>query len=78
MKFDKEALWEAIQEIARIAFFGGISALVAVGLNRLAGLPQTETVVIGTFILKFIDKYIHDNPKIKFNGLTDTRILGIN
>lgn len=75
MKFDKKALEEAGQEVVRVAFFGAVSALVSLGLNRLAGVPQTEVVILGTLLLKLVDKYIYESKYIKFNGLTDTKIL---
>jgi hypothetical protein len=75
MKFDKKAAIEALQEVARVAFFGAVSALVSVALERLAGLPQTEVIVIGTLVLKLVDRYINQSKYTKLNGLTDTKIL---
>ena len=76
MKFDKKALMEAGQEIARVAFFAALSAVVAYGLRQFANMDQTEIVVVaGTILLKFVDKYVHDSKFIKFNGLTDTKIF---
>ncbi len=78
MNFDKKYLWEATQEVARIAFFGAVSALVAFGLQQLGVKNQQEPVImIGTLILKGLDNYIHNNPAIKSNGLTDTKNFGL-
>ena len=71
---DKKVLYEALQEMARVAFFASVSALVAYGLKQLSGQDQSQTVVlVGTLLLKGLDKYVHDNPAIKSNGLTDTK-----
>jgi hypothetical protein len=75
MKFDRKAAVEALQEVSRVAFFGAISALVSVALEKVAGFPQTEVTVIGTLVLKLVDKYINESKYIKLNGLTDTKIL---
>ena len=69
---------ETAQELARVAFFAALSAVVAFAANKLAGMNQSETIVIvGTLVLKMVDGYIHENPKIKSNGLTDTNNLKI-
>ncbi len=79
MNFDKKYIWEAVQEMGRIAFFGAVSALVAFGLQQLGLKNQSEpTIMIGTLLLKGLDNYIHNNPKIQSNGLTDTKMVGIN
>lgn len=76
MKLDKKALSEALQEMGRVALFAAVSALIAYGLKQLAGMDQTELVVVlGTLVLKLADKYVHDSKYVKYNGLTDTKIL---
>lgn len=75
MKFDKAALIESLQEIGRLALFAVLSVLVSYALNKLTGVPQTEVVVLGTFLLKLADKYINENKYTKINGLTDTKIF---
>lgn len=74
--FNQKALAEAVQEVVRVAFFAALSAVVAFLLNKLAGMNQTDVVVmVGILLLKLVDKYIHENPKIKLNGLTDTKMF---
>jgi len=51
----KDALLEAGKEAGRVI----VMALVSWGLSRLASLPQSETVMIGTLLLRIVDKYIH-------------------
>lgn len=76
MKFDKKALTEALQEVGRVALFAAVSAVVAYLLKQLAGMDQTDmVVVVGTLALKLVDRYIHENKSMKSNGLTDTKMF---
>ncbi len=78
MNFDKKYIWEAVQEMSRVAFFATVSALVAWGLQQLGVKDQSQPIVlVGTLLLKGLDNYIHNNPKIKSNGLTDTKMIGL-
>ena len=52
---DKKALLETIKEIARIALFGAVGALVA----WLTELEPTATVTIALVVLRSLDKYLH-------------------
>jgi len=65
--------WESTKHVVRIFVFAGISAVIAYGLERLALIPITPTVVLGTFLLGWLDKYLHENAKIhkeaRFKGL---------
>lgn len=66
----KEALWEMVKEAGRIAFFAGVSAVVAYFTDKLKGLDPTSTyVVIGTVFFRLVDKYIHENKSIKASGI---------
>lgn len=77
-KFLQSPIGEALQEVVRVAFFAALSAVVAFGLQKLGVQDQTNmTVVLGTLLLKGVDKWLHDNPKIKLNGLTDTKLIGL-
>lgn len=75
MKFDQKAFNESVQEVFRVAAFAAFSAVVSYLLNRFSGMPQTEVVVIGTILLRLVDKYIHESKFTKLNGLTDTKII---
>jgi len=65
-----EAAGEGSKEVVRTALIGGVSYLISLGLNYLTGLPENETTVILTLVLKGIDKYIHENPNIKLKGIS--------
>ena len=58
--FSKDALIEMGKELLRIAIFGAVSAVLAFLLDKFAGLPQTEVVMIGTVLLRAVDKYLHE------------------
>ena len=61
---------EMIKEGLRIALFAGITALIGWLGQVLAGLdPNSTYVVIGTVVLRLIDKYIHENRHIAANGI---------
>lgn len=70
----KQALWEAFKEIARLALFAAVSAVLAWVADKLAGLdPSSTVVVVGTLVLRFADKWKYSltkaNPKLKTEGL---------
>jgi hypothetical protein len=62
---DKKALIEALLELGRYLLFAAVSW----GVSYLAKLPQSEGVIIGTMVLRLVDKYIHEAKNIKANGL---------
>lgn len=67
---NKKAVLDTLKEAGRIAIFAAISALVAWGLQKLGVQDQTEpVVVIGTIVLRLVDKYIHKDDNLKANGL---------
>jgi hypothetical protein len=60
---------EALKEGGRLALLGAVSYIVTYLLQYFGALNQTEmNVVIGTFILKLVDKYLYE-MKVK-GGLT--------
>lgn len=61
---------EGSKETVRLAVIAAISFFITQGVTYLTGLPQTETTVILTLVLKGIDKYLHENPNININGIT--------
>lgn len=70
-KTTKEAVIETIKEGFRIAFFAALAALVAWGTQHFTKLdPGSIQVVVGTIVLRLLDKYIHENSKIDFTGIS--------
>lgn len=67
---NKVAIWEAIKEVARIAFFAAITAVVGWATTQLTTLdPNSIYYVTGTVILRFIDKWIHESQKTELKGI---------
>lgn len=65
MKDWKQSALEALKEAGRVV----VLALVSWGLAKLGSLPQTETVLIGTILLRMVDKFIHEWEETRANGL---------
>lgn len=55
-------------EVIRLATFAAPGVLVT-ELTQLPVTDQTEVVLIATMILRFVDKWIHENDKVKASGL---------
>lgn len=67
---NKQAIIEAIKEVARLAFFAAISAVIAWATTKLAKLdPNSVYVIVGTVILRAADRYVHKDDGLKVNGL---------
>jgi hypothetical protein len=67
---NKEVAINFIKEALRVAILGAVSALVALGLNELGAADQTnEIVIIGTLLLKGLDRAIHENKNTEAKGL---------
>lgn len=58
MSINWKALWEAVKEPLRLL----ILALVSWGIVELAQL-DTQWAVVGVFVLRFIDKWMHEAGK---------------
>jgi hypothetical protein len=60
----KSPLYEAIKEAGRYAFFMAISVFVSVLSQKLANMPQNDTmIVVLTLALRMADKYLHEKNK---------------
>lgn len=57
------ALKESLKELGRLILFAVASVIITYLLNTFAELPQNETVVILTAILRWADKYLHERSK---------------
>lgn len=67
---NKQALLETVKEVARIAVFGALAALVTWLTSKVATFdPTTVQYIIGTVILRAADKYIHNDPTTKAKGI---------
>lgn len=70
MSISKSAVVEAVKEGGRLAFFAAIAALVAYATERLGAFdPSSVYVVVGTALLRVVDKYVHENKDIEAQGV---------
>ena len=61
---EKSPLYEAIKEAGRYAVFMAISVFVSVLSQKLANMPQNNTmIVVLTLGLRMLDKYLHERNK---------------
>lgn len=67
-----EPVRKGIKEAARLAVLGFASAVIAVILGYIGDLPETQTTIIVTVVLRAIDKWLHERSKE-----TKTSIKGI-
>jgi hypothetical protein len=66
MQNQNKALIEAIKEAGRYTFFMAISVFVSVLSQKLANMPQNDTmIVVLTLALRIADKYLHESNKEK-------------
>lgn len=53
-------LLEVAKEALRWSFIVGVSAIVAALLDKVVSLPQTETTVLLSAVLRLVDKALHE------------------
>lgn len=58
-KIDKEAIIEALKEAGRVVLL----ALISWGIAKISTLPETQTTIVLTFILKGLDKWLYKKDK---------------
>ena len=66
-----DAIKEALLEAGRVVLF----ALISWALAKFAVLPQTETVMVGTILLRALDKFLHERAGTKQTGWLGERGL---
>lgn len=65
-----QAIWEGLKELGRIAFFAALAAAVGWLSEKTAGLdPNSVYYLVGTLVLRFADKVVHESTEIKASGL---------
>ena len=60
---NNKALIESVKEPLRLALFLAVSTFITSLLESIVKLPQSSTIIILTFILRFADKWIHETSK---------------
>lgn len=67
---NKKAIWEAVKEVARLALFAAIAAVLSWAATQVANLdPNSVYTIVLAAALRFADKWVHENKDIKANGL---------
>lgn len=64
----KNPLWESLKEILRLAIFAAVSAFIASLVSNFDGSTEPIFVIL-TLVLRFIDKWIHENEDNDWKGL---------
>ena len=66
---DKQAIIETLKEVGRIVFFAALTALVGwIGTKITEFDPTSLYYVIGTVVLRALDKYVH-KADVSSNGI---------
>lgn len=67
---NKQAIIESLKEVIRIVVLAAITAAVGWATNKLSGLdPNSLFYVVGTLVLRFVDKWLHENQNVSAKGL---------
>ncbi len=67
----KKAIIESLKEAGRLAFFAALTALVGWATQQLTNLdPSTTYYIVGTALLRIVDRFIHTNEDIKATGIS--------
>ena len=61
---------ETVKELGRIVLFAGLAALSGYIIEKLKlGDPSSIYYIVFTLVARMIDKFIHENEKIRISGL---------
>ena len=60
---------EAFKEIIRLVVFAVIGVIITTLLNYVVQLPETTTTIILAGVLRYADKYVHENKNIGAKGI---------
>jgi hypothetical protein len=67
---NKKAIIEAVKEIARLAVFGAIGAVLTWATSKVGSFdPTSIQYLVVTAVIRFVDKWVHANENIKAKGL---------
>lgn len=61
---------EALKEPLRTALLGAVSVFITILLEKIINLPSTPIIIMLTFVLRYIDRWLHLRGKAeKVDGL---------
>jgi len=67
---DKKAIVDAVKEVGRLAFFAALTAIIGWATTKISSFdPSSTYYIVGTVILRFVDKYIHVSDTTVRNGI---------
>lgn len=67
---NKQAIIEAVKEVGRLAFFAALTAVLGWATTKVSSLdPSSVYYIVGTLVLRAVDKYLHTNPDTKATGI---------
>lgn len=67
---NKEAIIAAAKELGRVVLFAAITAAIGWFTQLVTTLdPGSTYYIVGTVLLRLVDKYVHANPNINAQGV---------
>ena len=67
---DRVAVKEMLKEVARIAFLAAVTAVLGWVGQQVANLdPSSTYYIVGTLVLRALDKYVHNASNLKSGGI---------
>lgn len=68
---NKQAIIETAKEVARIALLAAVTAVVGWVSTKVSSFDPTSVYyIVGTVLLRAVDKYVHVSPDTTKNGIT--------
>lgn len=68
---NRKAIIEAVKEVSRIALLAAVTAVLGYATTKVSTLePSSAYYIVGTLILRAVDKYVHVTPTIDKQGIT--------
>lgn len=67
---DKQAIIEALKELGRVLFFAALTAGIGWLSAKISAFEPTSLYyIVGTLILRVLDKYIHESETTERTGV---------
>ena len=68
---DRKAIIEAVKEVGRLAFFAALTAVIGWVSTKISSFdPSSTYYIVGTVLLRLVDKYIHVSDTTERNGVS--------
>ena len=63
-----EPVQKALKGAVRLGLIAGVSFIVVFATKQVTNMPETEGTIVLTFILRAIDKWLHEQGKATNNN----------